>query len=123
METAMLNALDAHLQNQRQVKVAVEADIPATNESDTSRSRLQPSETIGTLIGGIAHDFNNMLNSILMSASLLRMGRSAKEQDHLLKVIQASAEHGAAMVKGLLALVDRGDRATEVCWDRLMRAG
>jgi nitrogen-specific signal transduction histidine kinase len=119
----MLNALDAHPQNQRQVHVAVDADITVTNKPDTSCSRLQPSESIGPLIGGIAHDFNNMLNSILMSATLLQMGRSAQEQDHLLKIIQASAERSAAMVKGLMALVDLGDRAMEACWDRLKRAG
>ena len=60
-------------------------------------------EHIATLPRDIAHDFNNVLNSILMSAKLLQMGRPEEEQQHLLKVLEASAQRGAEMVKGLLA--------------------
>jgi signal transduction histidine kinase len=59
-------------------------------------------ERIGTLPGDIAHEFNNLLNSILMSAKLLQMGRPQDEQQHLLKVLEASARRGAEMVKGLM---------------------
>lgn len=119
----MLNALDTHLQNHRQVKLVVETDITARKQPGAPRARVQPSESISTLIGDVAHDFNNVLNSILMSASLLQMGRPEQEQHHLLRVIQASAERGAAMVKGLLALADQADGPTDPCLERFLRAG
>jgi signal transduction histidine kinase len=52
---------------------------------------------------GIAHDFNNLLNPILMSVRLLQMNRPEDERQRLLKILQASAERGAEMVKRLLA--------------------
>jgi len=52
---------------------------------------------------GIAHDFNNLLNPILMSVRLLQMNRPEDERQRLMKVLQASAERGAEMVKGFLA--------------------
>jgi two-component system cell cycle sensor histidine kinase/response regulator CckA len=60
-------------------------------------------ERIGTLTRDIPHEFNNLLNSILMSAKLLQMGRPQDDQQHLLKVLEASARRGAEMVKELLA--------------------
>jgi signal transduction histidine kinase len=51
----------------------------------------------------MAHEFNNLLNSILMSARLLQANRPQDEQQRLLKVVQASAQRGAEIVKGLLA--------------------
>jgi two-component system, cell cycle sensor histidine kinase and response regulator CckA len=72
--------------------------------SDLARKdeKAQRPERVGTSTRDIAHEFNNVLNSILMSAKLLRMGRPADEQQHLLKVLEASAQRGAEMVKGLL---------------------
>ena len=65
--------------------------------------KAQRLERIGTLTRDIPHEFNNLLNSILMSAKLLQMGRPQDEQQHLLKVLEASAQRGAEMVKGLFA--------------------
>ena len=65
--------------------------------------KAQPLARIGTLPRDVAHEFNNVLNSILMSAKLLQMGRPKDEQQHLLKVLVGSAQRGAEMVKGLLA--------------------
>jgi two-component system, cell cycle sensor histidine kinase and response regulator CckA len=66
--------------------------------------RAQRPERVGTSTRDIAHEFNNVLNSILMSAKLLQVGRPEDEQQHLLKVLVASAQRGAEMVKGLLAV-------------------
>ena len=65
--------------------------------------KAQRLERIGTSTRDIAHEFNNLLNSIWMSAKLLQMGRPENEQQHLLKVLEASAQRGAEMVKELLA--------------------
>jgi signal transduction histidine kinase len=64
--------------------------------------KAQRPERSATLTGDTAHEFNNLLNSILMSAKLLQMGRPQDEQQHLLKVLEASAQRGAEMVKELL---------------------
>jgi signal transduction histidine kinase len=98
----MVTALEDHFQSRRQA-TQLEAELLRT-------SRL---ENLGTLIGAIAHDFNNVLNSILMSARLLQMGRPEDEQQRLLKVLQASAVRGSEMVKGLLAVADATDRRME----------
>jgi signal transduction histidine kinase len=65
--------------------------------------KAQAPERIGTSITDVAHEFNNLLNSILMSAKLLQMGRPEDEQRRLLKVLEGSAQRGAEMVKGLFA--------------------
>ena len=119
----MPTTLDAHYQSPRQAERVADLDVTTTKEPEAPRSPVQPPESNGPLIGGIAHDFNNVLNSILMSARLLQMGRPELEKHRLLKIIQASAERGAAMVKGLLALADQADRPTDPCLDRFLRAG
>jgi signal transduction histidine kinase len=68
--------------------------------NDDKAEELKP---IGTFPRDIAHEFNNVLNSICMSAKLLEMGRPEDEQKRLLKVLQASAQRGAKMVRGFLA--------------------
>jgi hypothetical protein len=94
-------------------KLVVNTDVTAKKKLEAQLLRAQRLESIGTLTGGIAHDFNNLLNPILMSAKLLKMDRPENEQHHLLKVLQASAERGAEMVKGLLAFAGGADRQRE----------
>ena len=97
-------------QGRPQAKLVVNTDITARKKLEAQFLRAQRLESIGTLAGGIAHDFNNLLNPILMSIKLLQMSRPEDEREHLLKVLQASAERGAEMVKGLLTFAGSADR-------------
>jgi PAS domain S-box-containing protein len=100
-------------QGHPQAKLAVNTDVTARKHLEAQLLRAQRLESIGTLTGGIAHDFNNLLNPILMSVKLLQMDRPKDEQQHLLKVLQASAERGAETVKRLLAIAGGADRQME----------
>jgi two-component system, cell cycle sensor histidine kinase and response regulator CckA len=100
-------------QGHPQSKLVVNTDVTARRKLEAQLLRAQRLESIGTLTGGIAHDFNNLLNPILMSAKLLQSDRPEDERRHLLKILQASAERGATMVKGLLAFAGGADRQTE----------
>src|SRR5262249_9567356 len=100
-------------QGHPKAKLVVNTDISARKKLAAQLLRAQRLESIGTLTGGIAHDFNNLLNPILMSVKLLQMDRPGEEQQHLLKILKASAERGAEMVKTLLAMAGGGDRLLE----------
>ena len=76
---------------------------PENWDSTQKDEQGQRSKRMGALTGNMAHEFNNLLNSILMSARLLQANRPQDEQQRLLKVVQASAQRGAEIVKGLLA--------------------
>jgi two-component system cell cycle sensor histidine kinase/response regulator CckA len=117
----MRTAQDDPYPNHWQAEWVADPDVATTKKPEAPRSRVQPPGSNG--LGGIAHDFNNVLNSILMSARLLQMGRPEPEKHRLVNIIQASAERGAAMVKGLLALADHADGPTNPCQDRFLRAG
>ena len=97
-------------QGHPQSRLVVNTDVTARRKLEAQFLRAQRLESIGTLTGGIAHDFNNLLNPILMSARLLQTDRPEDERQHLLKVLQASAERGAKTVKGLLAFAGGADR-------------
>jgi len=101
-------------QGHPQAKLVVNTDITARKKWEVQLLRAQRLESIGTLAGGIAHDFNNLLNPILMAVRLLQMGMPEADQQRLLKVLQASAERGAEMVKGLLTFAGGADRQLEV---------
>jgi two-component system cell cycle sensor histidine kinase/response regulator CckA len=94
-------------------KLIVNTDITARKKLEAQLLRTQRLESIGTLAGGIAHDFNNLLNPILMSVKLLQMDRAEADRQRLLNVLQASAERGAEMVRGLLTFAGGADRQLE----------
>jgi len=65
--------------------------------------RVQRLESIGTLAGGIAHDLNNVLAPILMAVEILREKITDETGRKILSTLEASAQHGAALVKQVLA--------------------
>jgi nitrogen-specific signal transduction histidine kinase/CheY-like chemotaxis protein len=76
----------------------------------TERKRLeeqflhaQRMETIGTLTSGIAHDLNNILAPMLMGAGLLKGQLTKPADQHLLALIETSAQRGAGILRQLLA--------------------
>lgn len=83
--------------------LCIESDITAKKRMESQFLRAQRMESIGTLAGGIAHDLNNVLAPILMSIELLQMTATDRESEELLATLHRSAQHGADLVKQVLA--------------------
>ncbi len=81
----------------------VARDISERKKLEKQFLRAQRMESIGTLAGGIAHDLNNALAPIILSIDLLKMSFLDDESQELLATINASALHGADMVRQLLS--------------------
>ena len=71
--------------------------------------RTQRLESIGTLASGVAHDLNNILAPILMAAPLLRDEMSAEKRRQLVRLVETSAERGAAIVGQVLTFARGAD--------------
>ncbi|MDB6093947.1 MAG: hybrid sensor histidine kinase/response regulator, partial [Verrucomicrobia bacterium] len=73
----------------------------------------QRMESIGILAGGIAHDLNNALAPILMGLSMLQAKSNDAEVRRLMSVMEKSAQHGASLVRQVLAFArgTQGERA------------
>jgi PAS domain S-box-containing protein len=94
--------------------VSVSRDITGREESrdrnDLER-QLQEArrmEAVGHLAGGIAHDFNNLLTVIMGAGALLldEVGPDRPERRDIEDIV-ASAQHGAALTRQLLAFIRR----------------
>jgi PAS domain S-box-containing protein len=88
----------------------IDTDVTERRQLETQLLRAQRLESIGTLAGGVAHDLNNVLTPIVLSMELLAERLSAPEERALLEKTRASASHGAALVRQLLAFA-RGTEA------------
>ena len=84
-----------------EANVRLQAEMDQRKQAEAHLLRAQRLESIGTLASGIAHDLNNMLSPILMSAELLRM-KVPHEFQHLVSMIETSAERAAGVVKQVL---------------------
>jgi two-component system cell cycle sensor histidine kinase/response regulator CckA len=91
----------------------INTDITEQKKLKQQLLRTQRLESIGTLAGGIAHDLNNALAPILMSVELLREKLPDDRSSHLLDVLAHSAQHGASLVRQVLAFARgvEGERA------------
>jgi PAS domain S-box-containing protein len=78
----------------------VARDITEHRDSEALKLRTQRLESIGTLAGGIAHDLNNALAPILMGVELIRL--DYPHASGTVDIMEASARHGAGMVRQLL---------------------
>ncbi|HYJ45755.1 MAG TPA: PAS domain S-box protein [Pyrinomonadaceae bacterium] len=83
--------------------LVINTNITERKKIEAQFLRAQRMESIGTLAGGIAHDLNNVLSPILMSVDMLRLKLSDPESQQYLKMLQASAERGADMIKQVLS--------------------
>lgn len=89
---------------------ALEAEIRARSESETSLRQAQKMEAVGQLTGGIAHDFNNMLTSIIGALDVISLRLQDGRVDNLERMIRAafdSAKRAAALTQRLLAFSRR----------------
>lgn len=82
--------------------LAIDTDITERKKLEMELLRAQRMESIGMLAGGVAHDLNNALAPVLMATELLQSGCTDPQQRHLLGLIRAGADRGAAMVKQVL---------------------
>ena len=78
-------------------------DLTERKKLEQQFLRTQRLESIGTLAAGIAHDLNNVLGPIMMSLELLRMRFSDPDSRDLIGAIEASARHGADLVRQVLS--------------------
>jgi signal transduction histidine kinase len=83
--------------------LTISTDISARKELEHRLLRSQRLDSIGMLAGGIAHDLNNMLAPVLMSVHLLQKLNPDPTTQRLLSVLESSAQHGAGLVRQVLA--------------------
>jgi len=81
-------------------------DISKQRRLEEELEQTQRLATLGRLAGGIAHDFNNLLTAIMLYSDLLSAGLAhAGRLRHHAQEIRIAGEHGAALVRQLLAVV------------------
>ena len=83
--------------------LAINTDITEKKKLEAQFLRTQRMESVGTLAGGIAHDLNNVFGPILMITGLLEHQVTDAESQKLLHLMEASAQHGADLVRQVLA--------------------
>jgi two-component system, cell cycle sensor histidine kinase and response regulator CckA len=83
-------------------------DARDRNDLERQLQEARRMEAIGHLAGGIAHDFNNLL-TVIMGAGALLLDEVAPERPERRDIedIVASAQHGAALTRQLLAFMRR----------------
>ncbi|MGC4072591.1 MAG: PAS domain S-box protein [Nibricoccus sp.] len=87
----------------------INTDVTDQRRIETQFLRTQRMESIGTLAGGIAHDLNNVFTPILVAAQVLQSQKLAPENAEMLRTIEKSAIHGAALVKQVLTFARGSD--------------
>jgi two-component system cell cycle sensor histidine kinase/response regulator CckA len=87
----------------------ISTDVTEQRKLEAQLLRTQRLEGIGTLAGGIAHDLNNVLSPILMSVDLLQSSIEDESSLQYVDVVQKSAQHGAALIRQLLAFARGAD--------------
>jgi PAS domain S-box-containing protein len=83
--------------------LAINTDITEKKKLEAQFLRTQRMESVGTLAGGIAHDLNNVFGPILMVTEVLDNQVADGEARKLLHLLEASAQHGADLVRQVLA--------------------
>ncbi|HEY4247320.1 MAG TPA: response regulator [Lacunisphaera sp.] len=91
----------------------INTDVTEEKKLEAQLLRSQRLEGIGTLAGGIAHDLNNVLTPIIIAVNMLRENIADADSRHLLDVVEKSAQHGAGLVRQVLAFARgaEGERA------------
>lgn len=100
---------------QPRARLSIGVDVTEKRKLESQLQQAERLDSIGMLAGGVAHDLNNALAPILMSVELLRPRLTDEKDQRVLNLMLGSAEHGAALVRQLLAFArgEEGER-TEV---------
>lgn len=83
--------------------LCIDTDVTEQKQLEKQYLRAQRLESLGILAGGIAHDLNNVLAPILMSVELLQQKATDPDARRMLEVLATSAQHGADLVRQVLA--------------------
>ncbi|MEO6002714.1 MAG: response regulator [Opitutus sp.] len=83
--------------------LVINTDIAEKKRLEAQFLRVQRTESIGLLAGGIAHDINNTLVPIMAATDMLESVVSDADGKQYVGAIRSSAQHGAALVRQLLA--------------------
>jgi PAS domain S-box-containing protein len=102
-------------EGQDQSILIITTDITEQDKLEKQFLRAQRLESIGTLAGGIAHDLNNTLTPILIAVDMLRHEITDERLVRLLNVMDASAHHGANLIRQVLTFA----RGNETDADRM----
>ncbi len=78
-------------------------DVTQRKALEALMLRTQRLESVGRLAAGLAHDLNNDLVPIMAGANLLQTSERPQEDAEILSLILNSAEHGAGIIRNLLA--------------------
>jgi PAS domain S-box-containing protein len=78
-------------------------DLTERKRFEQQSFRAQRMESLGTLAGGIAHDLNNVLAPIMLSVEMLMDMVRDEEALECLTTLRSSVQHGAELVKQVLA--------------------
>jgi PAS domain S-box-containing protein len=93
---------------------AIVEDITQRKSLEQQYRQAQKMEAIGRLAGGVAHDFNNLLTIISVSTdSLLEPNGDQELLRHTANEIVRAAEHGASLVRQLMAFSRTQPRAMQ----------
>jgi two-component system cell cycle sensor histidine kinase/response regulator CckA len=87
----------------------IDTDVTEKKKLEAQLLRAQRVESVGMLAGGVAHDLNNVLTPILMAVEILRLRLHDEADRRLLGNVEASAQHGAALVRQLLSFARGGE--------------
>ena len=77
-------------------------DITENRALEKQFLHAQRMEAIGTLAGGMAHDLNNILAPVLMVTGLLKTKLTSPQDQHILNMVENSAQRGAGIIRQLL---------------------
>jgi PAS domain S-box-containing protein len=89
--------------------LVINTDLTEQKKLEQQLLRNQRLESIGTLASGVAHDLNNILSPIMLAAPMLRHDMTAERRSNLVKVLEQSAERGAAIVRQVLTFARGAD--------------
>lgn len=89
--------------------LAIDTDVTERKKLEAQLLRSQRLESIGTLAGGVAHDLNNVLTPIILTMDVLAANILSPDDRRLIEKARASATHGAALVRQLLAFARGGE--------------
>jgi PAS domain S-box-containing protein len=99
----------------------IDTDVTEKIKLENQLLRADRMDRIGMLAGGVAHDLNNALAPIIMGAELLLQNPTDSRNIRIILNIERSVQHGAALVRQLLAFARGGDgEYAEVRVDALM---
>ena len=99
----------------------INTDIAEKKRLEAQFLSVQRAESIGLLAGGVAHDINNVLVPILSATEMLEPMISDPDGRQFIAAVRSSAQHGAALVRQLLAFA-RGavGQSTEIALPPLL---